>query len=1585
MDNSPERKRLIKTFEQQLASGSDQETHPLLAKYGEAIIGHGPQHLLGTLRPEALVGFVNERLQFVLERPPAPYKLRLTDIPHMVPEAPGGLQLLEVMTNDRAFLIDSLQAMLLAYNCRIYAFIHPILQVKRDSSGVITDIRESSKGGKDPLESHIFFIISAVPAGLRQTLLEESRAVLDDVIQCVDDFPQFLEQMEQLHAQAAEGDPENPLARLIKWFNHDQFIYMGVLHYSRSGKGKRLEPVEKDSSGLFLNPDSTPHREALLNQVTRLINRAPANEPYLIVEETDTSSRMRRRSLMSALLVSPPALAEKGRAVAVVGIFSNRSLRANVKEIPLVKDKLESLMRRMKIPQRSYAEREVLNHFSGMPRFELFRLPEKSLEGMMSFFLQVLDHPRVEISIQPDEGTDTYRILVSIPGQEFPLERRQRLREGVETMLSATAQNFFLVRASTFMVINIVFDRYSAMKKQLPEEEAIARAIRLELRTREERLVQRWREQAQGKSTNGLGQTLVSSFPGPYLMAHSDSEVLRDMAYLERLASSGNPQFDLRPLELEDGVKMTVYSWGKFSLSRIMPILDNMRVLVQQEETYHLNFPERVAYLHMFILQSHDGISLDPNTMREKMQDLIFMILDNRLENDRLNALMPVCGFTWKRIALLRLYRNYLMQVGTVYTKHTIEETLIRQARATRALVEVFDARFNPDIEGRETAIKAAKEEMDDAEREISSLTEDRIFKALYNLISASERTNYYQDIDNPIIAVKLASGRIEQLPIPRPLYEIFVYGPLMEGIHLRGDMVARGGIRYSDRPDDFRTEVLGLMATQMKKNALIVPLGSKGGFVVKRLEPFEGDVRRAGDESYAVFMRALLSLTDNLEMGRVVPPQRVVRHDGDDPYLVVAADKGTAHLSDTANKVAEEEGFWLGDAFASGGSNGYDHKVVGITARGAWESVKRLFMEIDVDVQKDAVTVVGIGDMSGDVFGNGMLLSHTLKLVGAFDHRHVFIDPDPDPEVSWNERKRLFGLPRSSWEDYDKKLISQGGGIWPRGSKEIPLSSQMKTLLGSTAEFLSGEEMVRTLLTLPVDLLWNGGIGTYVKAQRETNTDVGDPNNDAVRVNASDLHCRVVGEGGNLGFTQAARIEFGMAGGLINTDAIDNAAGVNMSDHEVNLKILLRTFIEDGRLPTRDARNQLLSQLTDGVTESVLYANFRQVLLISMDSQRSSEDLNPFLRLIDSLAVNGGLDRRSEHIPSVPVLKQGFQDGRGVPRPVLSVLLAYSKMYLYKVLTKSALMNDPFFQETFESYFPRVLSEKFILANSSHPLRNQIIATDVTNRVIDQAGMTFTHETMAFNSAPADEVVRCYLICDAVLEAPALRRQVYEFNDRMPAQDQYRVLVDLENLLSDMTRWMLTQKGQEAVTFETIGELKEDLKQFRETLPLMLEGDEIEETDAIAQEALRIGFSKENSLLCSQLHALKRFLPVRALARKGGVNMHNAFMLTVLMDERLGMDRLEEALEDIHPESPWQQQYLANLRRGLLLIRQSKLESICECRREGAEPETCVQDYLVERKDAYRRYMATLSSALSQEHPEIVALGLVVDMLQSL
>ncbi|MDP3939382.1 MAG: NAD-glutamate dehydrogenase, partial [Deltaproteobacteria bacterium] len=892
------------------------------------------------------------------------------------------------------------------------------------------------------------------------------------------------------------------------------------------------------------------------------------------------------------------------------------------------------------------------------------------------------------------------------------------------------------------------------------------------------------------------------AFPESYEVSSTAAMGADDIDRIEELLKSGDLQVSLSRRAKEGkaaALHLSMYAMERVTLADSMPALGNLGLRVVSEVPTDVR-PAGTAPLYMDVFEIENAWpdEKDLGPLAILLEQTLRAVFSGAVDDDPLNRLVTEARIGWRAVDVIRAYITYAKQIGTPFSIQFYREVLIRNVGASLALFAIFDARFNPkhSPEAREKQTAASREAFEEKLKEIPDFNDDRVLRTLRNFVDSTLRTNYYRHRANPyFLTLKIDGAQVENLPLPRPAFELLVRGPQMEGMHLRGGRVARGGLRWSDRLEDYRTEILGLMKTQQVKNALIVPVGAKGGFILKTKPLPRDEARKLADARYEILIRGFLDVTDNRVDGKILKPRHVVAYDGDDPYFVVAADKGTAHLSDTANRISEEAGFWLGDAFASGGSHGYDHKKEGITAKGAWTCVRRHFVEMGIDVDKAPIRVLGIGDMSGDVFGNGMLLSRHMKLVAAFNHLHVFLDPDPDPEKSFAERERLFNTPGSTWNNYDRALISEGGGVFPRQAKAIPLPPAVKVMLGVEAGSLGGEELIRTLLRAEFDLLWNGGIGTYIKGADETDLEVGDKANERVRVKAPEVRAKVIGEGGNLGITQRGRIELSLRGVRLNSDAIDNSAGVDLSDHEVNLKIGLQPLVREKRLDF-EARNRLLTEIKAEVCEMVTEHNWSQSRLISLDQMRSRRSIEEFIWLIDALESEGKISRAEDCLPSAKALLKRRDNGQTLSRPEISVLLGHAKLDAYEMLLASEFIDSSAFEPMFEAYFPEAVRRLDPVALRAHPLRREITATQLANLIVDWGGTTFMHELVNETGRDPGEIAAAYIMADEVLGAAPLRRDLEATGFDSPVTTRYEAFLLIEDTLIEAVRWVLPTIG---------------------------------------------------------------------------------------------------------------------------------------------------------------------------------------------
>ncbi len=1068
-------------------------------------------------------------------------------------------------------------------------------------------------------------------------------------------------------------------------------------------------------------------------------------------------------------------------------------------------------------------------------------------------------------------------------------------------------------------------------------------------------MAQTWKEQFQNdlikqygnKKGLLLSKKYCDGFPASYIDDYNVQTAISDIDYIEKLSIQ-------KPLEInfyvfpeeaaEDLLHLRLFQWQRpIPLSDILPMLENLDLCTDNETPHKITLDKnQTVWISDFMVTYRHG-TFDLEKVRELFQDAFTQVYLGLSENDGFNKLVLSASLSWREIVILRAYAKYLRQIGFRFSQPYIEKALVNHASITKSLIDLFFALHNPrqDTKTKNQALKIDQEILQ-ALDSVTSLDEDRIIRRMYELIKATLRTNYFQtDSEGKLkeyLSLKLNSRTLPELPLPMPLYEIFVYSPRFEGIHLRNTKVARGGIRWSDRLEDFRTEILGLMKAQVVKNTVIVPSGAKGGFVLKAL-PAQANrdmVQAEVIQCYKSFISGLLDLTDNIKDTKFIRPSQVVCYDDVDPYLVVAADKGTASFSDIANGISADYDFWLGDAFASGGSTGYDHKKMGITARGAWESIKRHFRELNIEIEKTNISVVGIGDMSGDVFGNGMIYSKHIKLIAGFDHRHIFVDPDPDPEISYYERARLFNLPTSSWEDYNAKLISKGGGIFKRSLKSIDITPQMKQVLGIDVSSLPPNELIRAILKAPVDLLFNGGIGTYVKSSSQTQADAGDRTNDYCRINGNELRCKVVGEGGNLGFTQLGRVEFALQGGLINTDFIDNSAGVDTSDHEVNLKILLDHETHRGKL-SQKKRNELLASLTQEIAQLVLNDNYEQALVMSYSAYSAKRNISLHTAYIKDLEEQGFLNRQVEFLPDEKELVDRKAGAGGLTRPELAVLLAYTKIQVKQGILQSKIPEDPFMSQILDSAFPESIRKKFASALSEHRLNRDIIATQLSNQVINEMGITFVYRLQMETGATVEEIVRAHAVASRIYGTRELQKQIEQLAFKIPMSDQYDMLHNIRNLINLTTRWFLHGDHLKGDLQKIIDHFSLRIKSLEDLIPNLMAGFTKDYLTSLTESFLKAGLSKEIARRIATHRAIYTALNIIDVATKNQFDLVKTAKVYFACGERINLVWFRDQIASDSREGHWNTLARLSLRDELDIAQRALTISIMN--RDRNEP----------------------------------------------
>jgi glutamate dehydrogenase len=1330
----------------------------------------------------------------------------------------------EIVNDDMPFLVDSVTMEINRQGLALHSAIHPVFRVWRSAAGGIERIAlggAGEPGDNSRLESFIHFEVDRSGEAARLDALRSGIArVLGDVRAAVEDWPAMCDITQATIAMLAQApaaaSPDSTEARaFLEWMMDDHFTFLGQRDYELVAQEGRyfLRGVPGSGAGILRESLREPEAQDLtpLPAAATAIIEGPTQ---IFVTKANSRASVHRPGYLD--YVGVKLLDAQGQLFGerrFVGLYTSTAYTAPIAEIPLVRRKCANILARAGFLTKGHLYKSLVTILEQYPRDELFQASEDELFGITTGILRLQEHQRTRLFVRRDRFDRFVSCLVFVPRDKYNTDLRQKIQKLLTAAFHGTSCEFTpLLSESPLARIQLTVRGEPGTMPHVDTAELEQRIVHASRRWQDD-LAEALHESHGEEQGNRLLQRYGASFPAGYREDYPARTAVRDIELMERAlrahdSARGMAMNLYRPIEAAPGAfRFKVYRAGEpIALSHSLPMLEHLGVRVDEERPYLIE-PDSGApvWVHDFGLEIADsGGAADFDIARVKalFEDAFARAWHGEIENDDLNRLVLRAEMAARDVTILRAYARYLRQVGSTFSDAYIERALTGNAGIAGMLVALFIARFDTVSQvAADTARQARCDKLladiEAALDKVPNLDEDRILRLFLGVIQATVRTNYFHRGEDgqprPYVSFKFNPALVPGLPEPRPMFEIWVYSPRVEGVHLRGGRVARGGLRWSDRREDFRTEVLGLMKAQMVKNTVIVPVGSKGGFVVKRPPPpSDRDAfLQEGIACYQTFLRGLLDLTDNLVGGQLVPPPDVVRHDDNDPYLVVAADKGTATFSDFANAISAEYGFWLDDAFASGGSVGYDHKKMGITARGAWESVKRHFREMGVDIQTTDFTVAGVGDMSGDVFGNGMLLSPHIKLVAAFDHRHIFLDPDPDPARTLEERARLFNLPRSSWADYDATLISAGGGIFPRTAKTITLTPQVQAVLGITASALSPAELIHAILMAPVDLLYNGGIGTYVKSSQETHLQAGDRTNDAVRVNGNELRCKVVGEGGNLGFTQLGRIEFARKGGRINTDAIDNSAGVDCSDHEVNIKILLGLVMADGEM-TEKQRNKLLAEMTDEVGLLVLQDNYYQTQALSVAGRHATALLDGEARLVRWLERAGRLNRALEFLPSDEEIAERKLAGEGLTSPERAVLLAYSKMWLYDALLDSDVPEDPLVGGLLSDYFPVPLRQRHGETMHRHPLRREILSTHLTNMLVNRIGATFVHRIMEETDARPADIVRACLIARDVFGLTALWQEIDALDNRVPDAEQARMFGEVAVLLERACLWFI-------------------------------------------------------------------------------------------------------------------------------------------------------------------------------------------------
>ncbi|QLE72302.1 NAD-glutamate dehydrogenase [Streptomyces rectiverticillatus] len=1505
----------------------------------------------------------------------------------------------EVVTDDMPFLVDSVTNELSRQGRGIHVVIHPQVIVRRDVTGRLLEVLGSNCDahgrGKDAVLPHDALTESWIHVEIdRETDRGDLKQITADLLRVLSDVREAVEDWSKMRDAAlriADDLPGEPLpgdvapsdtteaGELLRWLAADHFTFLGYREYeltkvaTEGGEEDVLSAVPGTGLGILR---SDPHHDEqqraggphshLPRPASPSFNRLPADarakareHKLLVLTKANSRATVHRPSYLD--YVGVKKFDADGNVIGerrFLGLFSSAAYTESVRRVPVVRRKVQQVLADAGFTPDSHDGRDLLQILETYPRDELFQIAAEQLRSIATSVLYLQERRRLRLYLRQEEYGRYYSALIYLPRDRYTTGVRLRLIDILKEELGGssvdfTAWNTESVLSRLHFVVRV---EPGATLRELTD----ADADRIEAR-----LVEAARSWADGFAetlTAEVGEERAAellrrygqAFPEGYKADHNPRSAVSDLGHLEKLTVvGGDRDFELslyEPVGAAPGERrFKIYRTGEpVSLSAVLPVLHRLGVEVVDERPYELRCSDRTtAWIYDFGLRMPERIEGDDARIR--FQEAFAAVWTGAAENDNFNNLVLRAGLDWRQAMVLRAYAKYLRQAAWPFSQAYMEDTLSNNVHTTRLLVNLFEARMSPALQraGNEL-IDGLLEELDGALDQVASLDEDRILRAFLTVIKATLRTNHFQrnadGTPRPYLSLKLDPQAIPELPAPRPAFEIWVYSPRVEGVHLRFGKVARGGLRWSDRREDFRTEILGLVKAQMVKNTVIVPVGAKGGFVGKRLpDPsVDRDAWLAeGIASYKTFISGLLDITDNMVGGEVVPPKDVVRHDEDDTYLVVAADKGTATFSDIANEVAQSYGFWLGDAFASGGSAGYDHKGMGITARGAWESVKRHFRELGHNTQTQDFTVVGVGDMSGDVFGNGMLLSEHIRLVAAFDHRHIFIDPTPDAAVSYAERRRLFELPRSSWADYNTELLSQGGGIHPRTAKSIPVNAHVRQALGieQGVTKMTPAELMKAILRAQVDLLWNGGIGTYVKASAESHADVGDKANDAIRVDGQDLRVKVVGEGGNLGLTQLGRIEFAVGGGRINTDAIDNSAGVDTSDHEVNIKILLNALVIDGDMTVKQ-RNKLLAEMTDEVGELVLRNNYAQNVALANAVEQAPSLLHAHQRIMRRLGRDGHLDRALEFLPSDRQIRERLSGGRGLTQPELAVLLAYIKITTAEELLATGLPDDPYLERLLRAYFPQALRSGFAEQVDTHALRREIITTVLVNDTVNSGGSTFLHRLREETGASLEEIVRAQAAARAIFELGSVWDAVEGLDNVVAADVQTRIRLHSRRLVERGTRWLLNNRPQPLELAGTIEFFHDGVAKVWAELPKLLKGADMEWWQSIRDELVDAGVPDELAVRVAGFSSVFPALDVVAVADRTGKEPLDVAEVYYDLGDRLHITQLMDRIIELPRADRWQSMARASIREDLYAAHSALTADILSVGNGSSTPE---------------------------------------------
>ncbi|MGE4478206.1 MAG: NAD-glutamate dehydrogenase domain-containing protein [Deferribacterales bacterium] len=1516
------------------------------------MIGHIPVHMINFLSEEDLENFILYLYKVINNRKKKKVLVTTDDLED-ANFFVGNFSLVCAVTDDRPFLYDSIWGYLEEKDFKNLFILHPIFNIERDGKGNIVKVSDTSIGSRN--ESFMMIFLESKEGYALKDIGKDVQDIYDQAICAVDDFHKITEMLHNLSTEYRSTAID--VSRFIHWLLQDNFIFQGA----------RIIDIDNKSNchtcnklGIFRLDTSEPDYESIISYIEN--DKFNFVEGYpVVVDKSLRLSRMKERGYLNRILFLDKSSGNT-RVICVLGLFSNKGRQTPPYDIPIVKDKVKGTLEHFNFVHGSHDYKWVRDLITTFPKVELFNFTKQLMIKMLELIISMQGTNQIRICYKDFRPLNNLFFFVAMPEDRYSselvkdIENYLAVRFGAEILDVSVRQD---EHKRYFLHFHLYVNDLGVLEGV--DETDVKKVIYSMMRTWESTLYDVLRERLEGAEVDTVYQKYISKLSDTYKSRNSAEATFGDIRILEALDGVRS-----RLYTDKNKAVLKIYSHSRYLLTELMPILDNIGLKVYEEDTYDMEFEGGRSYVNSVYFADIEDPEVFCEEYKGIIPELISRILTGFVESDRLNGLSMCEKMTYRQIGLLRGLRNYIRQIESSFTLKTLNNALLNSSATAKLLVRLFEEKYNPAV--KKPNIETIIAEIMEGIEKVESVAEDKALRYYLWIIGGIVRTNYFCTPERPYISFKIASKTLDIIHEPRPLFEIFVHSAQMDGIHLRGGKVARGGLRFSDRIDDFRTEVLGLVKAQMVKNAVIVPVGSKGGFIVKQRFADRAADRENVVNQYKNYIRALLDITDNIIGGKVTHPDKVKIYDEPDPYLVVAADKGTATFSDLANSVSVERGFWLGDAFASGGSTGYDHKKVGITAKGAWESVKRHFREMGKDIQKEPFTVAGIGDMAGDVFGNGMLLSRQIKLLAAFNHIHIFVDPNPDTESSFKERQRLFKLAtQATWKDYDKSLISEGGGIFDRSAKKIELSKQMKTMLDTDKNVVTGEELIHMILLMKADLLWNGGIGTYIKASSETNAQVGDPANDGLRISGNECRFSVVGEGGNLGVTQRARIELDLNGVMVNTDALDNSAGVDMSDHEVNLKIMFNKLLETKDIESVPVRNKYIEKMTKAVEQLVLSDNYHQSMVVSCGALRYSSNPVVYRELARHLNKIGLLDFRIENIEFV-------NQDRPPTRPELCVLLAYSKIFFYNSIEADLDINNELVKREYMNYYPEDTQQRFGDKLYNHSLQREIAATVVVNRLTNQAGATFFYELYKNNNVSFARLAESYLQAEDFLACNGLREELKKLDNKAESNAIYEALIEIEKTLKVATAWMLSESN--------VAMVKANIPVFEQIMneiPKFISPDMKERYNEMVESFTSRGIPMKTAKAVCNIRYSKSAFDILDLCVSKGAEVKDVLRCYYDAGYKMSINDLTSGMKSVKIRDEWERVNLESILIRVKLIQKDITAHACG---------TCnkwIDQLIASEGNFFTNYSSFITSVREGEIDSLVPYNVVLDMFTNL